>query len=89
MHAPEKTAETIDEEGWMHSGDVATFDRDEDPRVPSPSGFMGITGRIKEIIITAGGENIPPVLIEVSLRTRHMFATVGYPELWRSYLRRT
>ncbi|CAM9340352.1 unnamed protein product [Sphacelaria rigidula] len=64
MYAPEKTAETIDEDGWMHSGDVAKFDDDEDPTVPSPSGFMSITGRIKELIITAGGENIPPVLIE-------------------------
>lgn len=65
MYAPEKTAESIDEDGWMHSGDVAKFDDDEDPTVPSPSGFMSITGRIKELIITAGGENIPPVLIEV------------------------
>lgn len=65
MYSPEKTAETIDEDGWLHSGDVAKFDDDEDPMVPSPSGFMSITGRIKELIITAGGENIPPVLIEV------------------------
>ncbi|CAM9775368.1 unnamed protein product, partial [Hapterophycus canaliculatus] len=64
MHNPEKTAETIDGDGWMHSGDVATFDRDEDPRIAGPSGFVRITGRIKELIITAGGENVPPVLIE-------------------------
>ncbi|CAN0176319.1 unnamed protein product, partial [Hapterophycus canaliculatus] len=65
MHNPEKTAETIDEDGWMHSGDIATFDEDEDPNIEGPSGFMQITGRIKELIITAGGENVPPVLIEV------------------------
>ncbi|CAN0135901.1 unnamed protein product, partial [Ectocarpus sp. 12 AP-2014] len=64
MHNPEKTAETIDEDGWMHSGDVATFDEDGDPRIAGPSGFVRITGRIKELIITAGGENVPPVLIE-------------------------
>jgi long-chain-fatty-acid--CoA ligase ACSBG len=52
----------------LHSGDVAEFDEDEDPRVPSPSGFMRITGRIKELIITAGGENIPPVLIENEMK---------------------
>lgn len=55
MKMPDKTAETIDAEGWLHSGDVATEDSD---------GFWSITGRIKELIITAGGENVAPVLIE-------------------------
>ncbi|KAG5188597.1 long chain acyl-CoA synthetase [Tribonema minus] len=64
MHDPEKTAETIDEEGWLHSGDVATFDDNNRTDMPAPSGFMRITGRIKELIITAGGENVAPVLIE-------------------------
>jgi len=64
MYMKDKTAETIDSEGWLHSGDVAKFDEDNDPNIPVPSGFMSITGRIKELIITAGGENIPPVLIE-------------------------
>ena len=61
---PEKTAETIDIDGYLHSGDVADFDENDHPDIPKPSGFMKITGRIKELIITAGGENIPPVLIE-------------------------
>lgn len=64
MYMPEKTAETIDDEGFLHSGDVADFDDNDDPEIPKPSGFMRITGRIKELIITAGGENVPPVLIE-------------------------
>jgi len=64
MYMDDKTKETIDSEGWLHSGDVAAFDDDNDPNIPAPSGFMSITGRIKELIITAGGENIPPVLIE-------------------------
>ena len=68
MYMPDKTAETIDEEGFLHSGDVATFDDDNDPDVPPPSGFMKITGRIKELIITAGGENVPPVLIENEMK---------------------
>eukprot|EP00752_Nemacystus_decipiens_P012995 g11498.t1 len=69
MNNPEKTAETIDEDGWMHSGDIATFDDDKDDRIKGPSGFVQITGRIKELIITAGGENIPPVLIENEFKT--------------------
>lgn len=55
MKMEDKTKEAIDPEGWLHSGDVAEEDKD---------GFWSITGRIKELIITAGGENIPPVLIE-------------------------
>lgn len=59
LKMPEKTQETIDSEGWLHSGDIATADED---------GFWSITGRIKELIITAGGENIPPVLIEDEMK---------------------
>ena len=51
---PEKTAEAIDSEGWMHSGDLATMDE---------NGYVRITGRIKDMIIR-GGENIYPREIE-------------------------
>jgi len=51
----QKTKEAFDEDGWHHSGDVGTSDED---------GFFTITGRIKEILITAGGENVPPFIIE-------------------------
>ncbi|MGO1949173.1 MAG: AMP-binding protein [Mycobacteriaceae bacterium] len=51
---PEKTAEAIDSEGWMHSGDLAKMDTD---------GYVQITGRIKDMIIR-GGENIYPREIE-------------------------
>lgn len=65
MGMSEKTKETIDKDGWLMSGDVATIDTDSnDPKIKPPSGFVHITGRIKELIITAGGENVPPVLIE-------------------------
>lgn len=64
MGMDDKTEETIDDDGWLHSGDIAVIDSDVDPNIPGTSGFVSITGRIKELIITAGGENIPPVLIE-------------------------
>jgi len=54
-----KSADAIDKEGWLHSGDVGTIDND---------GLLHITGRIKELIITAGGENIAPVPIEDKLK---------------------
>ncbi|MFN4135548.1 MAG: AMP-binding protein [Novosphingobium sp.] len=56
---PEKTAEAIDAEGWMHSGDLATMDA---------HGYVRITGRIKDMIIR-GGENIYPREIEEFLLT--------------------
>jgi len=59
LRMQEKTDEAIDDEGWCHSGDIGREDKD---------GYLFITGRIKELIITAGGENIPPVLIEDSLK---------------------
>ena len=45
----------IDSEGWLHSGDQAVIDE---------AGFVKITGRLKELIVTAGGENVSPVPIE-------------------------
>lgn len=68
MYMPDKTAETFTSTGLLRSGDVAEFDDNDDPEVPKPSGFMKITGRIKELIITAGGENVPPVLIENEMK---------------------
>lgn len=58
MKNPDKTAEAIDPEGWLHSGDVGRVDE---------NGLLYITGRIKELIVTAGGENIAPVPIEEKL----------------------
>jgi long-chain-fatty-acid--CoA ligase ACSBG len=64
IYMPEQTAAHFDSEGYFKSGDIASIDHDNDPDIPSPSGFISITGRIKDLIITAGGENIPPLLIE-------------------------
>lgn len=59
LNQPEKTAETIDQRGWLHTGDVGTIDNE---------GFVRITDRMKDIIITSGGKNITPSEIENQLK---------------------
>jgi len=62
---PEATAEALDEEGFLYTGDVGHIDED---------GFLFITDRKKDIIITAGGENITPSLMEVELKKSALIA---------------
>ena len=59
LNQPEKTAETIDSDGWLHTGDVGVVDAD---------GYYRITDRMKDIIITAGGKNITPSELENELK---------------------
>jgi long-chain acyl-CoA synthetase len=56
---PEATAAIFDDEGWLHTGDLGRF---------TDKGFLQIIGRKKEIIVTAGGKNIPPENIELRFR---------------------
>ena len=59
---PEQTADTIDADGWLHTGDIGVFDE---------AGYLKIVDRKKEIIINAAGKNMSPANIEARVKSAH------------------
>ncbi|OAN38469.1 AMP-dependent synthetase/ligase [Microbacterium sp. H83] len=64
---PEATAEAFSDGGWFHTGDIGSFDSE---------GFLTITGRKKEIIVTAGGKNVAPAALEDPIRANPIVGQV-------------
>jgi len=64
-HNEAATAEVLDHEGWLLSGDVGSMDEE---------GFLRVTGRKKELIITAGGKNVAPAVLEDRLRAHPLIS---------------
>ncbi|MFV0317090.1 MAG: AMP-dependent synthetase/ligase [Microthrixaceae bacterium] len=60
LNDPDKTADALDEDGWLHSGDIGVLDEE---------GYLTIVDRKKELIITAGGKNVSPANLEASLKS--------------------
>jgi len=74
---PKGTKALIDDEGWMHSGDLGTLD---------PDGYLRLTGRKKDLIITAAGQNIAPQDIEMELKSHPLVAEAVVVGEGRRYL---
>lgn len=63
----DKATEEAIRDGWFHTGDIGAIDED---------GFISITGRKKELIVTAGGKNVAPAVLEDSLRAHPLISQV-------------
>jgi len=59
------TAEVLDDQGWLHTGDIGELD---------DAGFLRVTGRKKELIVTAGGKNVAPAVLEDRLRAHPLIS---------------
>jgi len=64
-HNPAATAEVLDNDGWLHTGDLGDLDEE---------GFLRVTGRKKELIVTAGGKNVAPAVLEDRLRAHPLIS---------------
>ena len=64
-HNEEASAEALDKEGWLRTGDLGSLDEE---------GFLRITGRKKELIVTAGGKNVAPAVLEDRLRAHPLIS---------------
>lgn len=74
---PDATAELLDGNGWLHTGDVAKIDK---------AGFVTIVDRIKELIVLSNGKKVPPQVIESQIKTSRLVAQVMVIGDKRSYL---
>ena len=68
---PERTAEALDSDGWLHTGDIAQIDAD---------GYIAIVDRKKEIIINAAGKNMSPANIESTMKLKRKPIDAKYAE---------
>jgi long-chain acyl-CoA synthetase len=74
---PEKTAETMSKDGWLHTGDIAHIDED---------GFIFIVDRKKDLIVLSNGKNIPPQVIEKKLAMSQFISQVVVTGEGRNYI---
>jgi long-chain acyl-CoA synthetase len=71
------TSEMLDTEGWLHTGDIGDLDSE---------GFLRVTGRKKELIVTAGGKNVAPAVLEDRLRAHPLISQCMVIGDGRSYI---